>query len=162
MARVTQRIVEYDGMPFDSREELGFYKELLANPNVRHIHRQTHFVLVPRQEQTVVKHMKTKDKLVKKFLEYPVEYHADFTYRLGDTIVVCDVKSSYTAKFREFSIIRKLMVQKIIQHNKRRHGGEPKVAFLEAVVKCLPKKSGGGISVKYNYKPLIDGASNIS
>ena len=28
------------------------------------------------------------------------------------------------------------------------------VVFLEAIVKTLPKKSGGGIDVKYNYKPI--------
>ena len=155
MVRVTQSKVEYEGMIFDSKEELGFYLELIADEDVRCIHRQTEFLLVPKQEQLVVKHMKTKDKLVKKFLEYPVTYHADFVYRKGDILVVCDVKSSYTHSFREFSIVRKLMLQKIMKHNKRRHGGEPKVVFLEAIVKCLPKKSGGGISVKYNYKPII-------
>lgn len=154
MARVTQTKVEHDGMVFDSREEFGFYVHLLGDPGVSGIRRQTQFSLVPKQEQMVVKHLKTKDKLVSRLLERPVQYHADFVYRKKGTIVICDVKSKYTASFREFSIIRKLMVQKIIRHNKRRHGGEPKVVFLEAIVRTLPKKLGGGVEVKYNYKPI--------
>ena len=155
MVRVTQSKVEYEGMTFDSKEELGFYLELIADPDVSCVHRQTGFMLVPKQEQIVVKHLKTKDKLIKKLLEFPVMYHADFVYYKGDTLVICDVKSSYTHSFREFAIVRKLMVRKIIKHNKRRHNGDPNVVFLEAIVKCLPKRDGGGVSVKYNYKPII-------
>lgn len=160
MVRVIQSKVKYDGMVFDSKEELGFYLELLNTPGVSCIHRQTQFMLIPKQEQMVVKHLKTKDKLVSRLLERPVQYHADFVYRLNGTIVICDVKSNYTASFREFSIIRKLMVQKIIKHNKKRHNGESKVVFLEAIVKTLPKKSGGGVVVKYNYKPMIENEDN--
>lgn len=160
MARVIQTKVSLDGMVFDSREELGFYLELLNTPGVSCIHRQKQFTLIPKQEQMVVKHLKTKDKLVRRLLERPVQYHADFVYMENGTIVICDVKSKYTASFREFSIIRKLMVQKIIRHNKKRHHGEPKVVFLEAIVKTLPKKSGGGVEVKYNYKPIIENEDN--
>lgn len=160
MARVIQTKVELDGMVFDSREELGFYIHLLGDPQVSCIHRQTQFLLIPKQEQMVVKHLKTKDKLVSRLLERPVSYHADFVYRKNGTIVICDVKSKYTASFREFSIIRKLMVQKIIRHNKKRHGGEPRVVFLEAIVRTLPKKLGGGVDVKYNYKPLMENEDN--
>lgn len=156
MVRVTQHKCEYGGMVFDSSEELGFYLELLGNPSVSNIHRQTQFLLIPKQEQMVVKHLKTKDKVVSRLLERPVQYHADFVYRLNDTIVICDVKSPYTSKFREFSITRKLMVQKIIRHNKRRHNGETRVVFLEAIVRTLPKKCGGGIEVKCNYKPFME------
>ena len=154
MVRVIQSKVECDGMVFDSKEEFGFYVHLLGDPEVSCIRRQTQFLLIPKQEQMVVKHLKTKDKLVSRLLERPVQYHADFVYRKNGTIIICDVKSKYTASFREFSIIRKLMVQKIARHNKKRHGGEPMVVFLEAIVKTLPKKSGGGIDVKYSYKPI--------
>lgn len=160
MVRVIQSKVKYDGMVFDSKEELGFYLELLNTPGVSCIHRQTQFTLIPKQEQMVIKHLKTKDKLVNRLLERPVQYHADFVYRLNDIIVICDVKSQYTASFREFPIIRKLMVRKIIKHNKKRHKGEPKMVFLEAIVKTLPKKSGGGVEVKYNYKPFIENEDN--
>lgn len=154
MVRVIQSKVEYDGMVFDSKDEFGFYVHLLGDPDVSCIHRQTKFQLIPKQEQMVVRHLKTKDKLVGRLLERPVQYHADFVYRKNGTIVVCDVKSKYTASFREFSIIRKLMVQKIVRHNMKRHEGEPVVIFLEAIVKTLPKKLGGGVDVRYNYKPI--------
>lgn len=154
--RVTQTKVEHEGMTFDSKEELGFYLYLKEQNDVSCIHRQTGFVLVEKQEQYVVKHLKTKDKLVKKLLEFPVIYHADFVYRKGDTIIVCDVKSKYTHSFREFVIVRKLMVRKIIEHNRRRHGGEPKVVFLEAITRALPKKLGGGFEFKFIYKPIIE------
>lgn len=155
MVRVTQAKVEYDGMTFDSKEELAFYLELLSDGSVSSIRRQAGFLLIPKQEQLVVKHLKTKDKLIRKTLEFPVMYHADFVYKKGDVLVVCDVKSKYTHSFREFSIVRKLMVRKILEHNKRRHGGDPKVVFLEAIVRCLPKRYGGGVEVKYIYKPII-------
>ena len=134
MVRVIQSKVECDGMVFDSKEEFGFYVHLLGDPEVSCIRRQTQFQLIPKQEQMVVKHLKTKDKLVSRLLERPVQYHADFVYRKNGTIIICDVKSKYTASFREFSIIRKLMVQKIAKHNKKRHGGEPMVSTLSITI----------------------------
>ena len=88
MVRVIQSKVECDGMVFDSKEEFGFYVHLLGDPEVSCIRRQTQFQLIPKQEQMVVKHLKTKDKLVSRLLERPVQYHADFVYRKNGTIII--------------------------------------------------------------------------
>lgn len=68
--RVTQTKVEHEGMEFDSKEELGFYLYLKEQDDVSCIHRQTGFVLVEKQEQYVVKHLKTKDKIVKSYSNF--------------------------------------------------------------------------------------------
>ena len=48
-------------------------------------------------------------------------------------MILCDVKSSYTHKLREFRITAKGVINKILSHNKKRHGGEPYVVFREAI-----------------------------
>lgn len=146
--------VEFNGITFDSREECEYYKYITNDKDFSCIHRQVRLRLLPRQSINVVKHLKTKDKVIEQFLENPVDYTADFVYFWHNVLVICDVKSLYTHKFREWAIIRKLIVKRILAQNKERHNGVVKVIFREAIVKVLPKKLGGGISVKNNDKPL--------
>jgi hypothetical protein len=156
MARIINHPVEYNGASFDSREECEYFKYITDNDDFCCIHRQVRFRLLPRQSVNVVKHLKTKDKLVEQFLENPIDYTADFVYYWHDRLVICDVKSAYTHKFREWAIIRKLIVKRVLEQNKKRHQGVFKVIFREAIVKVMPKKLGGGISVKNNDKPSAE------
>ncbi|MQO98335.1 hypothetical protein F7D19_07640 [Prevotella copri] len=79
------------------------------------------------------KQLKTKVKYVRMSLLYGHNYTADFVYREGDRIVICDVKSLYTSKLREFSITTKAVVARLIAHNKKRHNGESVVIFRKAI-----------------------------
>ena len=60
-------------------------------------------------------------------------YKADFVFWEDGRLIVCDVKSGYTHKLREFRITAKGVINKILSHNKKRHNGEPFVVFREAI-----------------------------
>ena len=60
-------------------------------------------------------------------------YKADFVFWEDCRLIVCDVKSGYTHKLREFRITAKGVINKILSHNKKRHNGEPFVVFREAI-----------------------------
>lgn len=147
--RVTQHKVECDGMSFDSREEMKYYLMLKDDSSVSCIHRQVQLELVPKSEVSMIKHLKTKDKVIPKFLDHPITYKPDFIYLKDGVIFVVDVKSSFTHSFREFSIIRKLMLKKILEHNKKRHEGLARMVFREVIF-------GKGGSIKIVDKPPVD------
>ena len=115
-----KRKVTYKEIEFDSRDEMTRYIELCDLQQkgvISGLRRQYSFVLIPRQTKKVYMHLKTKDKLVEKFLENPAIYTCDFLYKEGGTYVVEDVKSSYTRGERDYVLRRKLMVQMIQAHN---------------------------------------------
>lgn len=117
--------VTYDGVEFDSRDELKRYIDLCDRQKAGEIsclRRQVSFLLIPRQSKMVVKHLKTKDKVMEKFLENPAIYTCDFLYMEGGVYVIEDVKSFYTRQETDWPLRRKLMVQKIQAHNSKNHG----------------------------------------
>lgn len=120
-----KRKVTYEGIEFDSKDEMTRYIELCDLQRkgvISGLRRQYSFMLIPRQSKMVVKHLKTKDKMVEKFLENPVIYTCDFTYKEGGVYVIEDVKSLFTRMERDYPLRRKLMVQKIQNHNVKGHG----------------------------------------
>lgn len=115
-----KRKVTYKGIEFDSKDEMMRYIELCDMQSkgvISGLRRQYSFVLIPRQSKIVVKHLKTKDKMVEKFLENPAIYTCDFMYKEGGVYVIEDVKSLFTRMERDYPLRRKLMVQKILAHN---------------------------------------------
>lgn len=120
-----KRKVKYRGLEFDSRDEQRRYTELCNRQKrgeISCLRRQVSFLLIPRQTKTVVKHLKTKDKVVEKFLENPASYTCDFLYMENGVYVIEDVKSVYTRQETDWPLRRKLMVQKIQAHNTKGHG----------------------------------------
>ncbi len=120
-----KRKVTYEGIEFDSKDEMTRYIELCDLQRkgvISGLRRQYSFMLIPRQSKMVVKHLKTKDKMVEKFLENPAIYTCDFTYKEGGVYVIEDVKSLFTRMERDYPLRRKLMVQKIQNHNVKGHG----------------------------------------
>lgn len=120
-----KRKVTYEGIEFDSKDEMTRYIELCDLQRkgvISGLRRQYSFMLIPRQSKMVVKHLKTKDKMVEKFLENPAVYTCDFTYKEGGVYVIEDVKSLFTRMERDYPLRRKLMVQKIQNHNVKGHG----------------------------------------
>lgn len=118
--------VIYKGREFDSRDEMMRYIELCDMQSkgiISGLRRQYSFMLIPRQSKMVVKHMKTKDKIVEKFLENPANYTCDFLYKEGNVYVIEDTKSWFSrSQADDYPLRRKLMVQKIQQHNSKGHG----------------------------------------
>lgn len=117
--------ITYQGIEFDSKDEMMRYIDLCDRQKkgeISCLHRQVSFLLIPRQSKMVVKHLKTKDKMVEKFLENPAIYTCDFLYIEGNTYVMEDVKTFFTRQETDWPLRRKLMVQKIQAHNSKNHG----------------------------------------
>lgn len=133
--------VTYKGIEFDSKDEMMRYIELCDMQRkgvISGLRRQYSFMLIPRQSKMVVKHLKTKDKTVEKFLENPAIYTCDFLYKEGGMYVIEDTKSFFTKTDKSYVLRRKLIVQKIQQHNSKGHG---QWIFREYIV-GTKKKSG--------------------
>lgn len=118
--------VTYKGVEFDSKDEMMRYIDLSAKEaagTISNLHRQVSFTLIPRQSKMVVKHLKTKDKLVEKFLENPAVYTCDFLYKEDGVYVVEDAKSWFSRSVvDDYPLRRKLMVQKMQAHNAKGRG----------------------------------------
>lgn len=121
-----QHKVFYKGIEFDSKDEMNRYIDLEYKQKIGEIsnlHRQIAFELIPKQSKMVVKHLKTKDKYIEKFLEAKVIYTSDFIYKENGIYVIEDCKSYFThTQVRDYPLRRKLMVQKIQTHNSKNHG----------------------------------------
>lgn len=107
---------EWMGIKFDSKKELLRYQFLLSQEEaglIRNIQRQVTFELVPTQYEDVVKHLKTRNKIVRQVLHRPITYTCDFTYEIVATgeYVVEDVKASksFAALDKAFLLKEKLM-----------------------------------------------------
>lgn len=89
--------VKIDGMFFDSTKEgerYKFLKLLERLGEITALKRQVRFELIPKITHEEVVHLKTKDKVVTKTDQLPINYTADFTYTIVKTgeEVVEDVK----------------------------------------------------------------------
>ena len=117
--------VTYKGIEFDSKDEMNRYIELCNMQGkglISGLRRQYSFELIPRQSKMVVKHLKTKDKMVEKFLENPAVYTCDFMYLENGVYVLEDVKSAFTRTEKDYVLRRNLMVRKIQEHNAKCRG----------------------------------------
>ncbi len=74
---------EVDGIMFDSKKEAKYYlylKQLEKEGKIKDLRRQVSFELVPAVWCDEVKHLKTKDKIVRRQVQRPITYVADFVY----------------------------------------------------------------------------------
>lgn len=134
MVRVMQHgYTSPDGTEYDSREEYLYHMILLADDNVSCIHRQVRLSIFPPIHMTVPKQLMTKIRYDRRLMIGGHSYKPDFIFWENGKIIVCDVKSSYTHKLREFRITAKGMISKIVYHNKKRHNGQAVVIFREAI-----------------------------
>jgi len=132
----------YDDIEFDSQEEVNFYiwlKEAKSAGYVKYFeYHTTSWEITPRQTYPKLVHMKTKDKVLQKFLLSPLTYTLDFVvkfndkffkefpdhglirikklnnpvrYSFAETSIAIDVKGTYNQNdaHRRFSIIQKLI-----------------------------------------------------
>lgn len=130
---IQQKYIASDGTEYDSKDEYHYHQILLTDKRVSCIRRQVRINIFPTLYMKVPKQLKTKIRYDKRVMVNGHNYKADFVFWEDGRLVVCDVKSSYTHKLREFRITAKGVINKILSHNKKRHNGEPFVVFREAI-----------------------------
>lgn len=89
--------VSFQGEEFDSKREMQRYlvlKDAESKGIIQNLQKQVNFELIPKIEEDVVIHLKTKDKIQRKTIQQPIVYRADFVYEKDGVMVVEDVKAS--------------------------------------------------------------------
>lgn len=84
-------------MEFDSTRERDRYillKDAESNGLISDLKRQVVYELLPKITEQEVVHLKTKDKIVEKFVQSAITYKCDFEYVKGGVKVVEDTKIS--------------------------------------------------------------------
>ena len=120
-------------MMFDSKYELQRYLYLLdlqKQEKINGLRRQTPFLLIPKATKLVPKQLKTKVKYVERVVEMQSLYHNDFTYYEDGKYICEEFKSQMTSKLADYILRRKLMVQKIYNHNRK---GRSQWVFREVI-----------------------------
>ena len=128
-----QKYIAPDGTVYDSKDEYLYLQIILNDKRVTCIHRQVKINIFQSLYMVVPKQLKTKIRYDKRVMVNGHSYKADFVFWEDCRLIVCDVKSGYTHKLREFRITAKGVINKILSHNKKRHNGEPFVVFREAI-----------------------------
>ena len=128
-----QKYIAPDGTVYDSKDEYLYLQIILNDKRVTCIHRQVKINIFQSLYMIVPKQLKTKIRYDKRVMVNGHNYNADFVFWEDGRLIVCDVKSGYTHKLREFRITAKGVINKILSHNKKRHNGEPFVVFREAI-----------------------------
>ena len=102
----------FQGIFFDSKKERDRYivlKEAQDKGVISQLELQPAFELIPKITEKVVEHLKTKDKVVEKFIQHPITYVADFAYVKNGAKVVEDVKISPKLLPNDFVLKMKMM-----------------------------------------------------
>ena len=106
------RKVSLGTLSFDSKREMNRYivlKEAQDKGVISNLELQPTFELIPKITEQVTVHMKTKDKIVEKFVQHPITYTADFAYLKDGVKVVEDVKIDPKILPQEFVLKVKMM-----------------------------------------------------
>lgn len=106
------RKVSLGNLTFDSKREMQRYlvlKEAEDKGIISGLELQPVFELIPKITEQVTVHLKTKDKVVEKFVQHPITYTADFAYFKDGVKVVEDVKIDPKILPQEFVLKVKMM-----------------------------------------------------
>lgn len=103
---------EVDGIMFDSKKEARYYlylKQLEKDGRIANLRRQVPYELVPAVWKDEVVHLKTKDKIVRRQVQRPITYVADFVYTdvTDGSIKVVDVKG---LRLKDYILKKKMML----------------------------------------------------
>jgi hypothetical protein len=97
VSKYRNKKVSFQGEEFDSKREMQRYlvlKDAESKGIIQNLQKQVKFELIPKIEEDVVIHLKTKDKIQRKTVQQPITYKADFVYEKDGVMVVEDVKIS--------------------------------------------------------------------
>lgn len=106
---------EVDGIVFDSKKEAKYYlylKQLEKEGKISDLQRQVQYELVPAVWRDEIVHLKTKDKVVRRQVQRPIYYVADFVYvnTLDGGTQVIDIKGGKATITKEFILKKKMML----------------------------------------------------
>ena len=114
MSKYNNKKVFYDGILFDSQYEKDYWVFLKRKEEageISNLRRQVPYELIPEIWGEKVKHLKTKDKVVRYQIQKATHYYADFVYTDADgNEVVVDTKSAYTRKLADYCLKKKMML----------------------------------------------------
>lgn len=116
--------VVFKGIEFDSQKEMERYILLLHKQRHREIiglRRQVGFTIIKKVVKLVPVQLKTKIRYDQRVVEMEARYHCDFLYEEDGKIIVEEFKSEQTAQLPDYILRRKLMINKIYDHNERPH-----------------------------------------
>ena len=102
--------VTFDGITFDSKKEGMRYlklREMQKAGEISNLRLQVPYELLPAIWRDEVVHLKTKDKVVRKLVQRPVHYVADFVYEKDGKEVVEDAKGM---RLGEYIVKKKMML----------------------------------------------------
>lgn len=128
---------------FDSEQEYEYYLFLLdrqKNGEIYGLRKQISIEIIQKRIVNVVKHLKTKDKIITRVDEHNAVYTCDFAY-YDNTIkkyVMVEYKSPMTAKLADYILRRKLVKKVIDKHNKKKAFNQ--WVFLEVIMSKTKKK----------------------
>ena len=127
MSKWHNKPVTYDGIKFDSTKEGNYYlylKQLQETGVISNLQMQVPYEVIPPVYVEEVKHLKTKDKTVRRCIQKAAHYRADFVYVVTSTgeKEVVDVKGKTAPLTEGFKLKQKLMLY--------RHGITVKIVRL--------------------------------
>ena len=114
--------VVFKGISFDSRYERDRYIylcHLQKQGKISGLRLQVGFRIIKKVIKLVPVQLKTKVRYDPKVVEQEARYHCDFLYEENGRIIVEEFKSKMTAELPDYILRRKLMVNKIYDHNER-------------------------------------------
>lgn len=114
--------VRFKDMEFDSRYEMQRYlilRDLQKKGHIDWIWRQKRFKIIKKVVKLVPVQLKTKVRYDQRVVEQEAWYTCDFMYEANGIIYVEEVKSVMTAELPDYVLRRKLMVNKIYDHNEK-------------------------------------------
>ena len=127
MSKYHNKPVWYDGIKFASTKEGNYYlylKQLQENGVISNLQMQVPYEVIPPVYIEEIKHLKTKDKTVRRCIQRATNYLADFVYVVTSTgeKEVVDVKGKTAPLTEGFRLKQKLMLA--------RHGITVKIVRL--------------------------------
>lgn len=126
--------VVFKGITFDSRYERDrfiYLSHLQKQGKISNLRLQQGFKIIKKVIKLIPKQLKTKVRYDEKVVEKEARYHCDFLYKEDGKIIVEEFKSKMTAELPDYILRRKLMVNKIYDHNERQ--GRTQWVFREVV-----------------------------
>lgn len=102
--------VTFDGITFDSKKEGLYYlklKDMMHRGEISDLRLQVPYELLPAIYRDETVHLKTKDKVVRKLIQRPVTYVADFVYTKDGEEIVVDTKG---VRLPDYIIKKKMML----------------------------------------------------
>lgn len=126
--------VVYNGITFDSRYERDrfiYLAHLQKKGEISGLRLQQGFKIIKKVIKLIPVQLKTKVRYDQKVVEKEARYHCDFLYKENGKIIVEEFKSVMTAELPDYILRRKLMVNKIYDHNERQ--GRTQWVFREVV-----------------------------